>query len=157
MPAYTHLQRAEPVLVAHWLLAYVEMFLRDARPAGDCRERLNFCPLGSGAIAGATLAARPRGDGDGTRTSTARPPTAWTRPATAISLSSSFRRLRCLGLHLSRWAEEMIIFSTTEFGFVNLPETFSTGSSAMPQKQNPDLLELSAENLRVLWRTALFM
>ncbi len=63
MPAYTHLQRAEPVLVAHWLLAYVEMFLRDARRLSDCRKRANLCPLGSGAVAGATLAAGPRRHG----------------------------------------------------------------------------------------------
>jgi argininosuccinate lyase len=141
MPAYTHLQRAEPVLVAHWLLAYVEMFLRDADRLADCRKRLNVCPLGSGAVAGATLsldrafmANELEFDG----------PTANSIDATSDRdfVLEFVSTLSLLGLHLSRWAEEMIIFSTQEFGFVHLPEAYSTGSSAMPQKKNPDLLEL---------------
>lgn len=141
MPAYTHLQRAEPVLVAHWLLAFVEMFLRDAERLKDCRSRLNLCPLGSGAIAGSTLPIERKQvakalDFDG--------PTANSMDATsdrdfAVEFTQA---LALLGVHLSRWAEEQIIFCTQEFGFVKLPESFSTGSSAMPQKQNPDLLEL---------------
>ncbi|MGA7078072.1 MAG: argininosuccinate lyase [Terriglobales bacterium] len=141
MPAYTHLQPAEPVLVAHWLLAYVEMFLRDASRLADCRKRANLCPLGSGAVAGATLtinrqamAAELGFDG----------PTANSIDATsdrdfAIEFVDA---LSMLALHLSRWAEEMILFSTSAYGFVELPEPYSTGSSAMPQKKNPDLLEL---------------
>ena len=141
MPSYTHLQRAEPVLVAHWLLAYVEMLLRDASRMQDCRARLNVCPLGSGAVAGATLkldrtiAARGLAfDG-----------------ATANSMDATSDRdfvleflqaLTMLALHASRFAEEMTLFATAEFGFVELPEEFSTGSSAMPQKKNPDLTEL---------------
>src|SRR5229473_6972903 len=141
MPAYTHLQPAEPVLVTHWLLAYVEMFLRDASRLADCRKRANLCPLGSGAVAGATLtlnrqamAAELGFDG----------PTANSIDATsdrdfAIEFVDA---LSLLALHLSRWAEEMILFSTPAYGFVELPEAYSTGSSAMPQKKNPDLLEL---------------
>ncbi len=141
MPSYTHLQPAEPVLVAHWLLAYVEMFLRDAARLADCRKRANLCPLGSGAVAGATLtinrqaiAAELGFDG----------PTANSVDATsdrdfAIEFVDT---LSMLALHLSRWAEEMILFSTSAYGFVELPEAYSTGSSAMPQKKNPDLLEL---------------
>jgi argininosuccinate lyase len=141
MPAYTHLQPAEPVLVAHWLLAYVEMFLRDAARLGDCRKRANLGPLGSGAVAGATLtldrqamAAELGFDG----------PTANSIDATsdrdfAIEFVDA---LSLLSLHFSRWAEEMILFSTPAYGFVELPEPYSTGSSAMPQKKNPDLLEL---------------
>lgn len=141
MPAYTHLQRAEPVLVGHWLLAYVEMFLRDADRLADCRKRLNLCPLGSGAVAGATLSldralmAESLGfDG----------PTVNSVDATsdrdfAIEFVNA---LALLAAHLSRWAEEMILFSTLEYGFIGLPEGYSTGSSAMPQKKNPDLLEL---------------
>lgn len=141
IPAYTHLQRAEPVLVGHWLLAYVEMFLRDAERLAGCRKRLNVCPLGSGAVAGATL---PLDRGlmaeslgfDG---------------ATANSIDATSDRdfalefvnvLSLLALHLSRWAEEMLLFSSQEYGFLGLPEAYSTGSSAMPQKKNPDLLEL---------------
>ena len=141
MPAYTHLQPAEPVLMAHWLLAYVEMFLRDADRLADCRKRANLCPLGSGAVAGATLtlnrqamAAELGFDG----------PTANSIDATsdrdfAIDFVNALSQL---ALHLSRWAEEMILFSTPAYVFLELPEPYSTGSSAMPQKKNPDLLEL---------------
>ncbi len=141
MPAYTHLQHAEPVLVAHWLLAYVEMFLRDAERLADCRKRLNVCPLGSGAVAGATLPLdRSFMAGELEFVS----PTANSIDATSDRdfVLEFVNALSLLGLHLSRWAEEMIIFSTQEFGFVQLPEAYSTGSSAMPQKKNPDLLEL---------------
>jgi argininosuccinate lyase len=141
MPAYTHLQHAEPVLVGHWLLAYVEMFLRDADRLADCRKRLNFCPLGSGAVAGATLSLDRELMADQLDFAA---PTANSIDATSDrDFALEFVNvLSLLGLHLSRWAEEMIIFSSQEFGFVQLPEAYSTGSSAMPQKKNPDLLEL---------------
>jgi argininosuccinate lyase len=141
IPAYTHLQRAEPVLVGHWLLAYVEMFLRDAYRLADCRDRLNVCPLGSGALAGATLPL-DRGlmaDRLGFDGATANSIDATSDRDFAIEFVQS---LSLLALHLSRWAEEMILFSSQEYGFVGLPEAYSTGSSAMPQKKNPDLLEL---------------
>jgi argininosuccinate lyase len=141
MPSYTHMQRAEPVLVSHWLLAYCEMLLRDATRFADCRKRLNVCPLGSGAITGATLKldrweiAKELGFDA---------PTANSMDATsdrdfAIEFSQA---ASVLAVHLSRWAEEFILFATQEYGFITLPETYSTGSSAMPQKQNPDALEL---------------
>jgi argininosuccinate lyase len=141
MPSYTHMQRAEPVLVAHWLLAYVEMALRDAGRLRDCAARLNFCPLGSGAVAGATLAldrnlaARELGF-------TA--PTANSIDATSDRdfILEYLQALTFVGLHLSRFAEEITLFATAEFSFITLPEAFSTGSSAMPQKKNPDLTEL---------------
>jgi argininosuccinate lyase len=141
MPAYTHLQRAEPVLLGHWLLAYVEMFLRDARRLADCRKRLNVCPLGSGAVAGATLSLDRALMAD----------TLGFDGATANSIDATSDRdfalefvnaLSLLALHLSRWAEEMILFSSQEYSFLVLPEAYSTGSSAMPQKKNADLLEL---------------
>jgi argininosuccinate lyase len=141
MPAYTHLQKAEPVLVAHWLMAYVEMFLRDAARLADCRARLNLCPLGSGAVAGATLPLDRESmasalDFDG--------PTANSIDATSDrDFALEFvNALSILAMHLSRWAEEMILFSSQEYGFISLPEAYATGSSAMPQKKNPDLLEL---------------
>ncbi len=141
MPSYTHLQRAEPVLVAHWLLAYVEMILRDISRFQDCRARLNFCPLGSGPVAGATLALD--------RTIAARElrftaPTANSMDATSDrDFALEFAQTAStLGIHLSRFAEELTLYSTAEFGFLDLPEEFSTGSSAMPQKKNPDLTEL---------------
>jgi argininosuccinate lyase len=141
MPSYTHLQRAEPVLVAHWLLAYVEMLARDLGRLADCRNRLNQCPLGSGAVAGTILPLDRAGIAKALEFDA----------ATGNSIDATSDRdfaiefvqaLSSVALHLSRWAEESILFATTEFGFVKLPEDFSTGSSAMPQKKNPDALEL---------------
>jgi argininosuccinate lyase len=141
MPSYTHLQRAEPVLIAHWLLAYVEMLLRDASRLEDCARRLDACPLGSGAIAGATLkldrtiAAKELGFAA---------PTANSMDATSDRdfVLEFLQVLTVIALHASRFAEEITLFATAEYGFVELPEAFSTGSSAMPQKKNPDLTEL---------------
>jgi argininosuccinate lyase len=141
MPAYTHLQRAEPVLIAHWLLAYVAMIERDLSRLADLTTRLNYCPLGSGAIAGATLALD--------RTIASRElgftaPTANSMDATSDRdfLVEFLQTLSIIALHTSRFAEEITLFATAEFGFITLPESFSTGSSAMPQKMNPDLTEL---------------
>ena len=141
MPSYTHMQRAEPVLAAHWLLAYVEMILRDAERLRDCAAHLNQCPLGSGAVAGATLALD--------RTIAARELAFAAPTANSIDATSDrdfileyLHALTFVGLHLSRFAEEITLFATAEFNFVTLPEAFSTGSSAMPQKKNPDLTEL---------------
>jgi len=141
MPSYTHMQRAEPVLVAHWLLAYVQMFFRDLARLMDCSERLSHCPLGSGAVAGATLTLDRRIAAKELRF----------KFTTDNSIDATSDRdfildylhaLTYVGLHLSRFAEEITLFATAEFGFVLLPEPFSTGSSAMPQKKNPDLTEL---------------
>jgi argininosuccinate lyase len=141
MPAYTHLQRAEPVLVSHWLLAYVEMFLRDLDRLADCRKRLNVCPLGSGAVTGTIL---PLDREQIASELEFHAPTANSMDATSDrDFAIEFvQALSFVALHLSRWAEEFILYSTTEFGFVKLPEAYSTGSSAMPQKKNPDALEL---------------
>jgi argininosuccinate lyase len=141
MPSYTHLQRAEPVLVAHWLLAYVSMIERDISRLADARKRMNLSPLGSGAVAGATLAldrtiaARELGfDG----------PTTNSMDATSDRdfMLEFTQCLATMGIHISRFAEELTLYSTAEFGFLDLPEAFSTGSSAMPQKKNPDFTEL---------------
>jgi argininosuccinate lyase len=142
MPSYTHLQRAEPVLVAHWLLAYVSMLERDHARLMDCRKRVAISPLGSGAVAGATLAfdrtiaSRILFDGDITTNS---------MDATSDRdfMLEFTQVLSILGIHISRFAEEITLYATAEFGFVDLPEAFSTGSSAMPQKKNPDLTELA--------------
>jgi argininosuccinate lyase len=141
MPAYTHLQPAEPVLVAHWLLAYAQMFLRDHERLADARKRVNLCPLGSGAVAGSPLALN--------REAIARElgfdaPTANSIDATSdrdFSIEFVQALAQTMG-HLSRWAEELIVFATEPYGFAHMPEAFSTGSSAMPQKKNPDALEL---------------
>jgi argininosuccinate lyase len=142
MPGYTHLQRAEPVFVAHWLLAYVAMLERDYSRFLDARRRMNFSPLGSGAIAGATLSLD--------RTIAARAlgftgPTDNSMDATSDRdfMLDFAQAASTLGLHISRFAEELTLYATAEFGFVDLPEAFSTGSSAMPQKKNPDLTELA--------------
>jgi argininosuccinate lyase len=141
MPSYTHLQRAEPVLVAHWLLTYISMIERDITRLTDARKRMNLCPLGSGAIAGATLALD--------RTIAAKAlgfdaPTLNSMDATSDrDFALEFTQaIATLGIHISRFAEELTLYSTAEFGFLDLPEAFSTGSSAMPQKKNPDLTEL---------------
>jgi argininosuccinate lyase len=141
IPSYTHLQRAEPVLVAHWLLAYASMIERDCSRLADARRRANYCPLGSGAVAGATLALD--------RTIAARElhftaPTPNSMDATSDrDFALDFTQaVATLGIHISRFAEELTLYSTAEFGFLDLPEAFSTGSSAMPQKKNPDLTEL---------------
>jgi argininosuccinate lyase len=141
LPAYTHLQRAEPVLVAHWLLGYFQMFWRDAGRLADCRERVNECPLGSGAIAGAPLTLDR---GIATRELDFAQPTANSMDATSDRdfVIEFVNAVSLLGVHLSRWAEELILFATQEYSFIKLPEAYSTGSSAMPQKQNPDALEL---------------
>src|ERR1700744_1354231 len=142
MPGFTHLQRAEPVLIAHWLLAYVSMLERDLSRFADARARMNFCPLGSGAIAGATLALD--------RSIAARAPAFDSPTANSIDATSDrdfmldfAHAASTLGLHISRFAEEITLYATAEFNFVELPEAFSPGSSAMPQKKNPDLTELA--------------
>jgi argininosuccinate lyase len=141
MPAYTHMQRAEPVLVAHWLLAYAEMFAHDLSRLADCAARANQCPLGSAAIAGTILPldrqamAAKLGFDRPTRNSI----DATSDRDFVIEFVQSCAQL---ANHLSRWADEMTLFSTQEYGFVRLPDAYSTGSSAMPQKKNSDATEL---------------
>lgn len=141
MPSYTHLQRAEPVLVAHWLLAYFEMFRRDIERLSDAAKRMNLCPLGSGPIAGSTLPldrdflARELGFA-------APCPNSMDATASRDFLLEYVDALVIAGIHLSRLSEEMCLFASQEYGFVLLPDSFSTGSSAMPQKKNPDAFEL---------------
>ena len=142
MPAFTHMQRAEPVLVAHWLLAYVSMLQRDHSRLEDCAKRLNICPLGSGAVAGATL---PLNRALIAHELGFDAPTANSMDATSDRdfVLEYLQTLAQIALHVSRFAEEITLYATAEFGFVDLPEAFSTGSSAMPQKKNPDLTELA--------------
>ncbi len=141
LPAYTHLQRAQPVLAAHYWLAYCERFERDRQRLQDALRRVNQCPLGTAALAGTSLPVD--------RHLVARL-LEFDAP-TANSLDSSGDRdfvletafaLAMVALHLSGWAEEWILWSSVEFGFLRLPEELCTGSSIMPQKVNPDPLEL---------------
>jgi len=141
MPGYTHLQRAQPIVFGHHLLAYAEMFLRDISRIEDAKERMNFCPLGSGALAGTTypidryMTAETLGfngicqnslDGVSDRDF-------------CIELASA---LSLVMVHLSRFCEEIIMWCSWEFKFIELDDAFSTGSSIMPQKKNPDIAEL---------------
>ncbi|WP_169973480.1 argininosuccinate lyase [Tautonia rosea] len=141
LPGYTHLQRAQPVLAAHYALAYVEKLARDRDRLSDARRRLNLLPLGAAALAGTTLpidrafVAEELGF-DGVA-------------ANSLDISSDrdflVETVFCLTLiaeHLSGWAEEWILWSTQEFNFLTLPDAVCTGSSIMPQKKNPDVLEL---------------
>ncbi|HSE76588.1 MAG TPA: argininosuccinate lyase [Alphaproteobacteria bacterium] len=141
MPGFTHLQPAQPVTLGHHFLAYVEMLGRDRGRLADCRKRLNECPLGAGALAGTSFPID--------RAATAKA-LGFARPA-ANSIDAVSDRDFALeflaaatmaGVHLSRLAEELVIWSTPQFGFVRLSDAFSTGSSIMPQKRNPDAAEL---------------
>ncbi len=142
MPSYTHLQRAEPVLVAHWLLAYVSMLERDHDRFTAARARLNVCPLGSGAVAGATLAL-DRNIAAQALGFDAPTPNSMDATSDRDFMLDFAQAASTLGLHISRFAEELTLYATAEFGFLDLPEAYSTGSSAMPQKKNPDLTELA--------------
>src|SRR3990167_4436926 len=141
MPCYTHLQRAQPILFSHHLLAYYEMLKRDYERFEDCFKRVNVMPLGAGALAGSPypldrdFVAKELG---------------FSKP-TDNSLDSVSDRDFCIEfcgaasiimMHLSRLSEELILWSSQEFGFVELSDAFSTGSSIMPQKKNPDIAEL---------------
>ncbi len=141
LPGYTHLQRAQPISLAHHLLAYFEMLQRDFSRLSDSLDRINVLPLGAGALAGTTFPID--------RTFVAKE--LQFHDAAANSLDAVSDRdfvielladLSLIMMHLSRFAEEWILWSTHEFGFIQLPEQFCTGSSMMPQKMNPDILEL---------------
>lgn len=142
LPGYTHMQRAQPVLAPHYFLAYVEKFQRDRERLQDCRKRVNILSLGIAALAGTSLpidrhhVAEQLGFDEVARN----------------SLDASSDRdfaaefvfcLSLVGIHLSTWAEEWILWTTTEFNFLELPDEFCTGSSIMPHKKNPDVLELT--------------
>ena len=142
IPGYTHLQRAQPVYFAHHLLAYVEMFDRDRDRLRDARKRINVLPLGSGAIAGSTilldreLIARELGFPAVTQNSM----DAVSDRDFAVEILSA---LALVAVHLSRLSEDVILWASSEFHFIQLSDAFTTGSSLMPQKKNPDVAELT--------------
>ena len=141
LPGYTHLQRAQPVLWAHWCLAYFEMLRRDRERLADARKRINILPLGSGALAGSGFAvdresvAKELGF-DGVTNNSLDGVSDRDFAVEFVSCCS------LLMVHLSRLAEDLILYCSTEFGFVELSDSVSSGSSLMPQKKNPDALEL---------------
>lgn len=146
LPGYTHLQRAQPVMANHYWLAYCEKFQRDRERLADCLKRVNILPLGAAALAGTSLpidrkeSAQLLGFIQEGRVAVA---------ANSLDVSSdrdflaeAIFALSLIAVHLSGWAEEWILWCTTEFGFLKLPDAYTTGSSIMPQKRNPDVLEL---------------
>ena len=141
LPGYTHLQRAQPITLAHHMMAYFQMFKRDLERMADCYTRLNILPLGSGALAGTTypldrnMVAKELGFAGITENSL----DGVSDRDFAIELASV---LSILMMHLSRFSEELILWSSHEFGFVEMDDAYSTGSSIMPQKKNPDVAEL---------------
>jgi argininosuccinate lyase len=141
LPGYTHLQRAQPILAAHYFLAYIEKYQRDRERLADCRKRVNILPLGAAALAGTSLPID--------RESVRRQLGFADLAMNSLDVSSDrdfvlefVFALSLIALHLSNWAEEWILWATTEFGFLELPDAFCTGSSIMPHKKNPDVLEL---------------
>jgi argininosuccinate lyase len=142
LPAYTHLQRAQPVLAPHYWLAYIEKYQRDRERLADCRRRVNRCSLGVAAVAGTSLPIDRRMTAAALGFETITANSLDTSSDRDFVLESAFV-LAMIASHLSGWAEEWILWSTVEFGFLKLPHAFCTGSSIMPQKVNPDTLELT--------------
>jgi argininosuccinate lyase len=148
IPGYTHLQRAQPVYLAHHLLAYVEMLERDCERLWDCHSRVNVCPLGSGALAGSTLpldrvfVAKALGfvDANGKPQLTQNSMDAVSDRDFAVEFCAAGA---LLAVHLSRLAEDLILWSSAEFNFIKIADAYTTGSSLMPQKKNPDIAELA--------------
>ena len=147
IPGYTHLQRAQPVWLAHHLLAYVEMLERDLGRLADTRRRANVCPLGSGAIAGTTLPIRRERvaellgfvDGRGRALVTQNSMDGVSDRDFMVEFAGA---AALMAIHLSRLAEDVILWAGSEFGFVRIDDAYTTGSSLMPQKKNPDVAEL---------------
>ena len=148
IPGYTHLQRAQPVFFAHHCLAYVEMFERDAGRLADAADRLNECPLGSGAIAGSTLPL-DRGlvatllgftDAKGRPRLTRNSMDAVSDRDFVVEFGAA---ASLVAVHLSRLSEDLILWASAEFGFIRIADAYTTGSSLMPQKKNPDIAELT--------------
>ena len=141
MPGYTHTRAAEPITFGHWAGAHAWGLVRDRERLRDARARVDVLPLGSGALAGTALPL----DREALARTSASPPsprTPSTRSWTATSRSSSSSCCAQLQTHLARLAEDLIWLRGPEYGFFTLPEAFTTGSSLMPQKKNPDALEL---------------
>jgi argininosuccinate lyase len=142
MPGYTHLQRAQPVLLGHPLLAYYEMFERDRQRLADCYRRVNVLPLGAGALAGTVLPIDRKMVAEllGFSGVSENSMDAVSDRDFAVEFVSACSQIM---VHLSRLAEELVLWSSAEFGFITIADAFTTGSSIMPQKKNPDVAELT--------------
>ena len=168
IPGYTHLQRAQPVYLAHHLLAYVEMLERDCERLWDCHSRVNVCPLGSGAIAGTTLPIdrelvakllgfiKFRTEANEENKESSLPSLSSVKNSEALLSQNSMDAVSdrdfavefcaagaLLAVHLSRLAEDLILWASAEFNFIKIADAYTTGSSLMPQKKNPDIAELA--------------
>jgi argininosuccinate lyase len=141
MPGYTHLQRAQPVLLAHHLMAYYQMFTRDYERFENLIKSLSVLPLGSGALSGTSLPIEPMVSA-GLLGFSELNPNSMDAVASRDRLSEFIFNGALLGVNLSRLSEEIVLWSTSEFGFISLPDSLSTTSSMMPQKKNPDGAEL---------------
>ena len=142
LPGYTHLQQAQPVLLAHHLMAHAWALLRDADRLADCRRRLDVSPLGAGALAGSSLPLDPDGVADDIGFA-ARFENSLDVTSDRDFVAESLFDLTVVGLHLSRMGEEIVLWTTDEFGFARLDDAYATGSSMLPQKKNPDIAELA--------------
>jgi argininosuccinate lyase len=157
IPGYTHLQRAQPVLAAHQLLAYVEMFQRDIERLDDCLKRVNVCPLGAGAIAGSTVGidrefvakelgfvgSGDRGAGGDGKTVARISQNSMDAVSDRDFVLEFCADAALMAMHISRLAEDLILWASSEFGFIRIADAYTTGSSLMPQKKNPDIAELA--------------
>jgi len=142
LPGYTHLQQAQPVLLAHHLMAHAWALLRDVDRLADCRRRMDVSPLGAGALAGSSLPLDP----DATAAAagfSARFENSLDATSDRDFVAESLFVLCTIGLHLSRMGEEVVLWTTDEFGFARLDDAYATGSSMLPQKKNPDIAELA--------------
>ena len=142
LPGYTHLQRAQPVLLAHHLLAHAWALARDVDRLLDCRRRLDVSPLGAGALAGSSLPLDPDATADDLGFA-ARFENSLDAVSDRDFVAEALFALTLLAIHLSRMGEEVVLWSTDEFGFARLDDAYATGSSMLPQKKNPDIAELA--------------
>ncbi len=141
LPGYTHMQRAQPVLAAHYALAYIEKLARDRDRLADCRRRLNELPLGAAALAGTSLPIDRQHVADALGFDSVAANSLDVSSDRDFALEAVFT-CSLIALHLAGWAEEWVLWTTQEFGFLTLPDAVCTGSSIMPQKKNPDVCEL---------------
>ncbi|RPB19380.1 argininosuccinate lyase [Terfezia boudieri ATCC MYA-4762] len=157
MPGYTHLQRAQPIRWSHWIMAHASWFLTDLQRLRELRPRVNQCPLGSGALAGNAFSLDREFIAQELEFDSVTPNSLF-GVADRDFIVETMQWSATLMSHVSRWAEDLIIFSTSEFGFVTCADAYSTGSSLMPQKKNPDALELlRGKSGRVFGQMAGFM